>query len=364
MSIADKSGYQITEEPQEMTSLFGEGITPAEITYSATATESSVPTVDVVQSGRNARFDFGIPKGKKGDKGDAGETPTITASATVDNTTGTPSVEVTKTETEEATNFNFAFTGLKGPQGEPGGGGGGSAVELTVASSYGDPTTEDLTSIYFKREYVGSANKITLEMNESAYAQIWSLPPIYESQEGAVPTQDAYGGYSWKVPSGGGGGGASLSSKMCRLTAYGYSDYIGLNMMGYKELSDNAKTVTIDNILHENDFRIKIAINGTDFGVLKAGNILAGQCVMTQGYDVKRSVIAPIYDVENDYIYVGDGVFRLECSSDGSMTPGISIKLYLDKIIKADNTISSGTMTMPDGDSLDYIDGIRYYLTE
>ncbi len=49
-----------------------------------------------------------------------GNTKNITATASVDNTTGTPAVEVTKTETTEAVNFDFAFTGLKGAQGEKG----------------------------------------------------------------------------------------------------------------------------------------------------------------------------------------------------------------------------------------------------
>lgn len=44
----------------------------------------------------------------------------ITASASVDNTTGTPSVNVTRTETDDNVNFDFAFKGLKGEQGEPG----------------------------------------------------------------------------------------------------------------------------------------------------------------------------------------------------------------------------------------------------
>ena len=51
-----------------------------------------------------------------------GEEPvsTITATAEVDDTTGTPEVEVTKTMVDEHPNFNFAFTGLKGETGETG----------------------------------------------------------------------------------------------------------------------------------------------------------------------------------------------------------------------------------------------------
>lgn len=55
--------------------------------------------------------------GPQGPKGDTGATPVISATATVDNTTGTPSVNVTKAGTDAAPEFTFAFTGLKG---EPG----------------------------------------------------------------------------------------------------------------------------------------------------------------------------------------------------------------------------------------------------
>lgn len=50
--------------------------------------------------------------------GDTGATPTISATASVSNTIGNPSVSVTKSGTDENPSFAFAFSGLKGEPGE------------------------------------------------------------------------------------------------------------------------------------------------------------------------------------------------------------------------------------------------------
>lgn len=59
-------------------------------------------------------------KGDKGDKGDTGATPSVSATATVSSTTGTPAVTVTKSGTVESPGFAFAFSGLKGVKGDKG----------------------------------------------------------------------------------------------------------------------------------------------------------------------------------------------------------------------------------------------------
>lgn len=110
-----------------------DGVTPS-ITASATVGESiGTPVCQVVKTGTNENpiftFNFnGIkgepgsqgPQGSPGTPGQDGVIPSITANATVGSSTGTPVCQVTKTGTDAAPTFTFAFDGIVGPQGQQG----------------------------------------------------------------------------------------------------------------------------------------------------------------------------------------------------------------------------------------------------
>lgn len=59
-------------------------------------------------------------QGIQGETGATGATPVISADATINGNVGTPSVEVTKTGTNEAPTLHFAFSNLKGAKGDTG----------------------------------------------------------------------------------------------------------------------------------------------------------------------------------------------------------------------------------------------------
>ena len=75
-------------------------------------------------------------QGERGEKGEVGSTPIVSATASVSNTVGTPSVKVTKSGTDDEPIFDFAFDNIKGEKGEQG-----------EAFTYDDFTPEQLKAL-------------------------------------------------------------------------------------------------------------------------------------------------------------------------------------------------------------------------
>ena len=95
-------------------------------------------TIGTLQIGNNAPITLsGINTVGEGGSG-GGVTPNISATASIDGGTGTPSVTVTKSGSNESPNFNFAFHNLKGEQGIPGSGSGGEGGTTYIENPYDD----------------------------------------------------------------------------------------------------------------------------------------------------------------------------------------------------------------------------------
>ena len=117
VGIDTKAGYHITEDPQAPRSLFDDP--PASDNVSNCIVEFEEGTDSNLVSGSTLARLFGKIKYFISNIS-AAVSGIISATATVDNTSGTPSVEVTKTIDGDDVTFSFAFSGLKGETGATG----------------------------------------------------------------------------------------------------------------------------------------------------------------------------------------------------------------------------------------------------
>jgi len=177
MSSVSPQGYVYGSAPNPTVPFWETGDNITEVTASAEVDATSgTPSVDLevsqVGGHANLNFSFSGIKGAKGDKGDTGATgatgpqgepgatgatgatgptgpqgpagqngtngvtPVISATATVDGTSSqNPTCTVTKTGTDAAPNFEFAFSGIKGQDGQGGGGGSVTTESYTIAAN-------------------------------------------------------------------------------------------------------------------------------------------------------------------------------------------------------------------------------------
>ena len=127
-----------------------DGVTP-NITASGSVTNTTgIPSVTITKTGTDLAptFDFAFTNikgdqgiqgdpGRNGNDGSDGVTPIISATASVDDAVGIPNVVITRSGTDAAPNYDFAFHNLKGTQGNPGQGvpSGGTTGQVLAKQS-------------------------------------------------------------------------------------------------------------------------------------------------------------------------------------------------------------------------------------
>lgn len=130
-----------------------DGVTPNITATGSVTNTTGVPSVTITKTGTDLapNFDFAFEniKGEQGVQGEAGRngsdgsdgvTPIISATASVDDAVGIPNVVITRSGTDAAPNYDFAFHNLKGTQGNPGQGvpSGGTTGQVLAKQSSAD----------------------------------------------------------------------------------------------------------------------------------------------------------------------------------------------------------------------------------
>lgn len=134
-----------------------DGVTPNITATGSVTNTTGVPSVTITKTGTDLAptFDFAFTniKGEQGIQGDPGRngvdgsdgvTPIVSCTASADDVVGIPNVVVTRSGTDAAPNFDFAFHNIKGTQGSPGEGvpSGGTTGQVLAKQSGTDYDTD------------------------------------------------------------------------------------------------------------------------------------------------------------------------------------------------------------------------------
>ena len=172
--MVSPQGYSYGNDPKSTNPFWdANGTTGVESVKAEASVDNTTgtPSVTVSNVGTDAdvnlKFSFSGIKGEQGErgpKGDTGATPDIRAEASVDNTTGTPSVTVSNVGTDADVNLKFSFSGIKGEQGPKGDTGATPDISNVVAEVV-DSVSENETDGYDKHtiretEYNGTQNDV------------------------------------------------------------------------------------------------------------------------------------------------------------------------------------------------------------
>ena len=207
MSRISPQGYIYGKEPFSDNPFWSDDpLVQYDLTATASVDDTSGdPSVEVTRTEtedpRAVNFDFAF----HGINGAPGETPEVTATATVGTGTGTPSVTVTRTGPDASPEFAFEFDGLKGEQGEPGPQGepGQSvAVEGYIASYPQGDSIEDHSGDTTHIRIVDYRNDLTDKRAKGTVTVKDNLGNSYSQEFGIVPQGGSVGQFLSKVCAG------------------------------------------------------------------------------------------------------------------------------------------------------------------
>ena len=166
--------------------------------------------------------------GQQGDPGTNGITPTITATASVDNTSGTPSVTVQKSGSNTNPSFAFSFSGLKG---EPG-------------TSYDDTEIKsEINDIWKAQGELGAKNLLVYPYTDGEHKTLNGIE--YTDNDGVITVNGTASGTSSYV----------LAKKLqLKVGKYKIADFCQRNRSVYFNIDvENASGGYVSNIIRVTD---------------------------------------------------------------------------------------------------------------